>query len=347
MKRQLVFLPLSTLAISAATFADSTTIQVPEGKITNHMTAFDNITPSAGPRVIDGYGLYLTADYLYWTAREDNLSFASSGTTSEGGQLEKQGRKYSPRFKYTSGFKAGIGFNFGHDGWDMYLNYTWLNPHHNHKRVYGSDSLPLENLIPVNIDSIDYSSLSSASSSWSLNFNVIDWELGRSLYISKFLSLRPFIGFKGTWQKQSLNIEYNFIEIETIRINGKNDFWGVGPMIGLDTTWHLPGTWSLFGDFAVSSLWGGFSVEREDKTIDKTSTFYDVKAPIHTVKPVLEMSLGIRKEEWFYADRYHFSLQVGWEQQVWFSQNQFDFYTDSRSGDLTTQGVTAKARFDF
>ena len=79
MQNRVLSMILPSLAISLMVCADSQTIQVPEGKLTSHTTAFGDITPSAGPRVIEGCGVYLTGDYLYWTAREDNLSFAISG----------------------------------------------------------------------------------------------------------------------------------------------------------------------------------------------------------------------------------------------------------------------------
>ena len=102
----------------------------------------------------------------------------------------------------------------------------------------------------------------------------------------------------------------------------------------------------MFADLGLSTLWGAFTVKRTDK--DQTGlTYYETKNGFHTIKPVIELGAGIRKEQWFYNDRFHFSMQAGWEQQIWFSQNQFDFYTSPRQGDMNIQGFTAKVRFDF
>ncbi|MBM3208210.1 MAG: hypothetical protein FJZ57_06370, partial [Chlamydiae bacterium] len=213
-------------------FADSDTILIPEGKLTSHTTVFGDITPSAGPRVIDGCGIFLTGDYIYWTAREDNLTFATTGMQNTAGAPTKQGRKYPPRFKYDSGLKFGIGFSFGHDKWDMYIDYTWFNPHHSHKKVYEGDGEPLTNTIPFALET-PFVPLYSAQASWSLNFNVFDWELGRNFYVSKFLSLRPFFGFKGTWQKQTMQVNYDFKSSGGLRSENKNSFYGVGPRAGI------------------------------------------------------------------------------------------------------------------
>lgn len=344
----------ASLMSMSALYAGSDTMQVPEGKLHNHAALYGDITPSAGPRVINGYGVYLTGDYIYWTARLEELDFAVSGvninnsTTSNANVLPHQkGNKYAPEFRFQSGFKAGIGFNFGHDKWDMYFNYTWLYTGKNHKSVGRKGSEPLSNLIPVASISENYGLLQSSRMNYYLHFNVIDGNLGRSLYISKFLALRPFFGFKGTWQSQKFNLEYDFVSSTDILSRNKSFFWGVGPMLGMNTTWHLAGTWSIFADAAASSLWGDFSVSRKDKNPSTQEIFYNVEEGFHTVKPVVELAIGLRKESWIYNDRFHVALQLGWEQQVWFNQNQFDFYTDSRQGNLNIQGVTAKFRFDF
>lgn len=353
MQSKFPLIALSLLCIGSL-HAESETIQIPEGKLNNHASLFGDITPSAGPRVINGYGVFLTGDYLYWTANEDNLEFAVSGANINNASTlsvdvlpTKTGKTYEPHFRFHSGFKAGIGFDFGHDKWDMYINYTWFNSHSNSKSAIRNGFEPLVNLVPVG-SATPYALLNAATMKWKLNyFNVFDVELGRNMYISKFLSLRPFFGVKGTWQKQTYKLNYQFTDVPTINSENKNSFWGVGLLAGVNTTWHLAGTWSLFADLALSSLWGVFHVKREDENPFTETSYYNSKKSFHSIKPVIELGAGIRKEQWFNKDRFHLAVQAGWEQQVWFSQNQFDFYTAPREGDLTLQGFTGKVRFDF
>lgn len=338
-------LPVSLLC-AGAVCADTKTMQIPEGKLQDHPSLFGDITPSAGPRVIGGSGVFLTGDYIYWTAREDGLEFALSGAQIDGSLPTKAGHKYDPRFRFQSGFKAGVGFSFGHDKWDSYINYTWLRTQDNHKSVDPVSGAPLTNLIPVAAEH-QYSHLSYASARWNLHFNVIDASLGRNFYISKFLSLRPFFGAKGTWQSQSLHVKYDFTTQPDINSKNKNDFWGIGLMMGVNTAWHFGGTWSLYADGALSTLWGAFYVKRSDKNPSTGVVYYDAAERTHSIKPVVELGAGLRKEMWIYHDRFHISWQAGWEQQVWFSQNQFDFYTSQRQGDLNIQGFSTRLRFDF
>ena len=57
----------------------------------------------------------------------------------------------------------------------------------------------------------------------------------------------------------------------------------------------------------------------------------------------------------FFWERYHIGIQAGWENHMFFNQNQFIRFTDSNAqasffanqGDLTLQGFSARVRFDF
>jgi hypothetical protein len=94
-----------------------------------------NICPPTGvitPRVdlIEGAGMdwFVTGDYTFSTAREDNIEFAV-GTIVQGPGAVKgggQGHVFRPGDKWVSGFKAGLGTDFCHDGWDLYAEYPWF-----------------------------------------------------------------------------------------------------------------------------------------------------------------------------------------------------------------------------
>ncbi len=338
----------------ASIIADDNTITIPEGKLINHPSLYQDITPSAGPRVIGGVGLYFTGDYIYWTAREDNLSYAVNGSSmindSTGGVLitpTHKGREHQIRFTYNSGFKAGMGFSFGHDKWDMYMNYTWYQSNNNHASFTRKNSDPLANTVALSNTNTLFVLLDKAKAHWDLHFNVFDMEMGRNFYVSKFLSLRPFFGLKGTWQEQHYKLRYDLASGVKINSHQENACWGMGLRSGVNTAWHLAANWSFYADGAITALWEDFSITRKDRVSETDTLYYDTKYFFHTIKPVIELAAGLRKEDWIYNDRYHIALQVGWEEQIWINQNQFDYYVENRQGDLILQGVTAKARFDF
>ena len=168
--------------------------------------------------------------------------------------------------------------------------------------------------------------------------------------------LRPFFGLKGTWQKQTLHV--NFATVATpgdmASMRNRMKIWGVGILAGLDTSWHLTRSLSLFGNIAASALWEQFKVNRLDREVflgsNTSISFVNLMDRFHIVRPVFEWMLGLRWEAWFYCDTYHFAAEAGWEEQIWFSQNMFIRMPGSGSchdGDLTLQGLTLKFRLDF
>ncbi len=354
------------------------------------------ITPNAGPCVACGLDFYITADFIYWMAREDNLaiSVVTSGSrnaivTGAGGLAPFPpkppiGEVEIPDFKWRPGFKVGLGWNFGDDGWDLFAQYTWLRSNDNKgsqhqptvRTVLGalgiSQGTSLVDAYWNNIDRIADFSVSGdsvftdSSGKWTLHFNVIDLELGRNFYVSRRLVLRPFIGVKGTWDKQKLSLTYTdnnpsavdpgtpffFFENQTV------DIWGAGLRGGLNTTWHWTRSFSFLGDIAVTALWEHFKTEAllsDQRTMSGTAPtaiseytmFVERKA--FTLKPVLEMLLGMRWETYTCDNAFHFAVDAGWEMQWWPDQNQFLKRTliETAGGDLFMQGLTLKFRFDF
>jgi hypothetical protein len=339
-------------------------------------THFREITPNAGPRVTNGADVFVTADFIYWTARQDGMAYARSGVADYSDAIAlgdaESGSTYFPPTHFSPGFKAGVGLNLGHDGWDVYLNYTWL--HSNQNNSVSNDLSASKGLIPLwEIATIGnttaqnqfitlstFINIGEASAQWSLHFNNLDLDLGRSYYISQYLALRPHIGLKGAWYKQHYTVNYaNFLEpdiavdVSSTRMQIEQSFWGVGVRTGLDASWFFDKNWSLFGSTSLAALWGRFDVTRQDfSTTTPTQVIHktcDTHSDFHTIKPVAEFQLGLRYDYWFSDDDYHFGVQVAWEEQLWFNQNQFFQLSNpwGSHGDLGLQGITLDLRFDF
>lgn len=310
------------------------------------------ITPNAGPCVACGTDFYLTADFIYWSVREDNVQFAFSSGTDLVAPL--QGRSYFPNFKMQPGFKVGAGILFDHDGWDVFAEYTWIRSRNNTGTATPSPGIVIDTASGLGEFPI---AISSITGEWELHyFNVIDLEMGRNFYISRYLKLRPHFGFKGTWQKQFFNITLNETDEDvgpiTATQNANQFFWGFGIRAGLDAAFHFSRSFSAFGEIAAAGLYGQFEDSIVDlATIDATGVAiasgaspFNFQNNFHTIKPVFEWMLGLRWETYTCDKQFHFSLEAGWEAQYWLGQNQF---TAGEWGDLILQGLTTKFRFDF
>jgi len=351
----------------------------PYSNTSNRENTFRDITPNAGPRVNNGIDVFMTADFIYWTARQDGMAYVRSGIddydTAVAFNNTAQGTTAFPHSKFSPGFKVGLGLNLGHDGWDVYLNYTWFHTSQSSSRssqYANSHGLtPLWDIATVgNLTAQTqffavfnaYRSVSHASARWRLHFNNFDLDLGRNFYISRYLTLRPHAGLKGCWYNQKYVVTYQgFLEPEiaadvlSTQLDARQNFWGVGVRTGLDTCWYFDKNWSMFGNTSLSALWGRFRNHRIDYatsapiTDPKTLTVINTTYEFHSVKPVLELQLGLKYDYWFCDDRYHLGIAAAWEEQVWFNQNQyFDVGVGyGHPGDLVMQGLTIDIRFDF
>lgn len=306
---------------------------------------------------------YVEADFLYWKVAEEGVAYAASGFSEARHPIEKKGKVHTLDFEGSPGFRVGLGLNLAHDGWDVMLRYTWMYTHASDQTSAPTLNYTLQPVWLSGPGIIFQQGLVHAYGRWNIHFNVVDFEWGRNFYISRFLTLRPFFGLKGHWMDQNYIVRYtgfanqsdddesNIPVMETIRSD--IDTWGIGVRLGLNTSWYFVKNWSVFGDVAFSSCWSHFDVSRKD-VLDEIST--GSRIPIihsdldnYAIMPVLELATGVRWEMWFAEDSMHALIQAGWEEQVWWGANRHiaAFMNDQGKGNLMTQGLTLRFRFDF
>jgi hypothetical protein len=367
MKKSVLF---SVLALTAAAFADGDLIasaQKMNGqsqqKMDNSTVSMNTVTlTSARPESDNGW--YLFADALYWHADVGNADWAERSQTLDG---DTKYGVHNLDFKWSWGFKAGIGVNMNHDMWDSNLTYTWFH-------TSNSNSVGLKEEIPAGATqgaqtfAPSASGVRSAKHEWNIHFSMFDWELGRWYYVSKMLALRPHLGVKGGWIHQDRKT--NIVTGSTTDIKQSahfdNNFWGVGPSLGLNTLWVLGSAgpamehrFSLFGDVAGALMYGHFSNSYSDESEATTPETKNKVTGLNRnlAVPMLQAAMGLSWDTAFNRGRNHFMMKVGYEFQYWFRQNQYpssqsigksSFDNFARySDDLSLQGVTAELRFDF
>ena len=320
------------------------------------------ITPNAGPCVADGADMFVTVDFIYWTAHEDGLRFAYTdgvNNTLSASPTSTTGKSAFPDFKFRPGFKVGLGVDFEHDGWDLFLEYTWFRSNTNKRSITAASGTTLgSEQVFLASTAVVPATFTSASGKWQLeHFNVVDLELGRNFYISRYLMLRPFAGMKATWQKQKFDNSYSGTTTAgalsaTIADNQEQKPWGIGMRIGMDNSWHFTKSFSMLSNIAFSGMWEQFKNTRyatESLSNGTSAILHNLKSNFHAIRSVIEWSLGLRWETWFCDDSYHFSIEGAWEMQWWENQNAFDASAVNfiKSGDLGLQGFTLHLRFDF
>ncbi len=375
---------LSAFAANNSNMHSDHMMKSSDGKMMNsyEMAQSKMITPEASPVVKDDVDFYLSADFIYWTAVQDNLVFAEtdfeplSGTIIDN-QVWNTGRTYRVNNSYSPGFKVGGGMVFDYDGWDLDFQFTWYRTTNTCGNLTGSvDRINGTGLfnpflfqsvfpnLPVNFAD------RSVSASWRLSYNEFDLGFGRDFFISKKLTLRPHFGIRAGWISQRFISTWNLTNTSQTgsqwltrsnTMTNRSKFWNAGFRSGLDTSWMFTRNWSMYGDVAFSTLWSRFSSSRIDVATTEGSTdpnsnvsnFQTVNRENVNYKlvPVLEMGMGIRSD-WYFGDNddYRLRLQAGWEQQVWIGTNEFysiAALSNFSSGNLSLQGFTLEARFDF
>ena len=328
----------------------------------------NQVTPNAGPCVKNGSNLYAVVAFTYWTAHEDNLVIGNiKEPFTTAGTITSQTEQLQPNWKGRPGFKVGVGYDFCHDGWDAFLNYTWFRSNNNsvsetpsNGQIIDDDYWLVNGGLFPQVGFV--TPFQNASAKWTMHLNVIDFELGRNFYISRRIQLRPHFGLKGMWYKQDFDLEFRSIPggVSTFNnsMTAKMKNWGVGARAGLDTAWHFCRDFSFIGEIAVTALWEHFKTTRVDETFSIVSSatagpagtltsLVNYKNHYYTLKPVVEWMVGLRWEMWTCCDEYHFAFDAGWEAQHWFSQNKFirGLATDTANGDLAFYGSYFKSPF--
>ena len=322
------------------------------------------ITPAVAPVVKDASHVFADGAFIWWKSVLNGLETAVTGISDTSTLTNvKQGRVYKPQFNYEPGLKASFGGYFNHDGWDITAEFTWIASEKQTVDVDRDSSKGLYSIYPVSVNGV-YSTvpLSTSQTSWRQKFYVVDLELGRKFFISHALTLRPSLGAKLAWIKQTTETNYAFLlgtfpftpsaPLGTpVPTNASFDcqqkMFGVGVRGGLDTVWYFTKNWGLFGDIAATALWSQF--RGNAKEINQPGTFetFNTKETTRTITPVFEISAGLRYQVWFNDDRCQFYGQAGWEQQIWTNFNHIPNQNLTRTGDLTIQGLTAKFGFVF
>jgi len=305
------------------------------------------ITPPAGFAAEQGIGFSVYADFIYWEARETNLTYAisSARTASVTADTLVRGNGYFPSFNYKPGFKAGIAFDLGHDNWDLDINYTWLNGSGSKSSV--TDTTPYTLITTQGTEQGNISfSLNQADSNWFFQHNLINMNLGRDYFISQYLSLRPYFGLSGAWNRQKQTIHYHINNqfVTDTNIHNSQSFWGVGFCTGLQTGWAFDENWSIFGNFGMMNLWSKYNVNHKELNVVYESTSELYTNVQYGIQNVLDLELGLRWYKKFDDDTMGVLIQAGWEQQLWINHSQM---IQGVSSNLSLQGLTTRFRLDF
>jgi len=189
---------------------------------------------------------------------------------------------------------------------------------------------------------------------WKIKYDVIDLTFGRQFCVASCFYLKPFIGLRAAKIHQRL--KSHLVTTFTPAIagnstvitdkNDKEDFWGIGPQIGLDAGWNLGCNFSLYGKFAVASYYGHVNAKNYDvDTLTRSISICDgsKRGCFNTI--ATDMAIGIRWDACptcFCGCDVKFNLNLGLEQH-----RIYDFSDLGSDGNLSLDGAVFGAGITF
>lgn len=270
---------------------------------------------------------------IYWRATETiDWAYTNNAVTPNQSIAYK-----TIDFDYAPGFRAGVGYN--QDTWDSKFYYT---RYYTKKTDSASGNLVSAFLGGKFVQGNNFF-YQSGQVNFTINFNMFDWDLGSSTFVTDTLMLRPVIGLRGGWIHQK--VITNFQGQISVTEHVKNNFKGIGPKVGIESKWEfckIDGyQFSLFSDFTSSYMWGRWAIS--DITHDSLARTRSIKVGSRdfgafTLQGVIGLNL----------DYECFSMKLGYDIADWFNQYQvLDDATGAHNNNLVLQGITLRFSYDL
>jgi hypothetical protein len=263
-------------------------------------------------------GFYISADFLYWRAENHGFSYAYQVETETPnvGQVVRVSPEWKPAFR------VGLGWNTNHDFWDILLNYTWYK---NNSQSTATNALGFIPLWPVSTATVGQYEKVTGTTRFMMNMG--DFEMGRMVYLTKTVAVRPHLGVRGGTLHQRFSSSFTdrlagANDAETFK--GKNNYWGVGPRAGFNGELHMSQGFSVLGKVAGALLYGKNKVSSLTSELVVDATEYTTERQytenFYQLVPNMQLSLGLQWQTCFWCESMFFKMSAAWETNYWWEQ---------------------------
>lgn len=305
-------------------------------------------------------GFFITVDFLYWYARENNLVWSTKAVVQTYDNIKGVAsplRHLYLNSHWNPGIRCGIGKTIGCDGWDLYLN--WLYTHNTmaNSAHFSWDGNPIPDIDQKALYNpwaygswFAQSFWQNGTSSWQLNFDLMDFELGRKYWVSPSFTMRPLGGLRGTWLHTRFRVKTDstlptviqfdpalltttkFVPVFQENANFiRNTYWGIGLLAGLQSSWEICDKLFIFGSCSGSFVCGrffgsnivkahfqGMLISPENgETPQEFSMKNHENEAFHRMQAMLDLALGLHWENYWFCNRLCTSLDISWEYHYW------------------------------
>lgn len=286
---------------------------------------------------------------FYWGAHQDGIEFAvlnmagvpvinpTPADIQEINQLSDS-EYLKPGLRWQFGYRLGFNYHMECDGWNFGLYWTDYHVRSKKQAETSPDTSTILALWsafgPVQGGPV----FSRASDEiWKLQLNMIDLPFGRKFWVSRWMNLFPQIGLRYARVSQDLDIRYfggswsprvsppqpplaNEIHLDNI-------YKGTGLRTGIEGECHFGCGFNIYCNAAASLLYGCFKVEHNEKNRLAIPPYtleniLSTKERLRASRAILDLGLGLQWEKQFFDCKVGVITRLGWEQHLFFDQNQ-------------------------
>lgn len=175
--------------------------------------------------------------------------------------------------------------------------------------------------------------------SYTINYNIINWVVGKPFQVTDTLSLEPVVGLTGGWINQTIKTQLQGTSV-SVNENLKNNFSGIGPSAGAGVHWKLfqgqAQSFSLISSFSTALLAGHWVLSDITHYVNPPNTL-PIDLGVGNRNMVALTVAGSLGAEYQYQA---FKAALSYELNDWFNQAQmFDNATGAHNNNLIFQGA--------
>ena len=168
--------------------------------------------------------------------RNDNSGNGSSGNPTNFREI------VNLNFNLEPGVRASVGYEFDHDYWTARADFEWLYSKASFKNTVDAGNYqPTHMPYLMDLTVAQEPLYQSINASLELDYFLLDVYLSRGSYLSGMFSYEPFAGIKAAWidytgaRRFSNATSATNLSTSSSWLNKHSvDFWGVGPLIGMN-----------------------------------------------------------------------------------------------------------------
>lgn len=218
-----------------------------ESSYSSNSEVYGLMPSSQAPFCSEG-GWMFKADFLYWSTDFNSISSIDAIIQPDDTafdatiQIKHPSQTWDPGVRLTAGWVDS-------NNWDIQASWTnFYNSTTNHTAPF---------MLQVATENLN----TEGSSKFAFRYNAADLQLGKTMTLSDYIIIRPFIGVQAIWTQISSNLNLTVPPLDgsdgfTAGLRMKKDAWGIGPKIGINSAWGNLNGFSLIANINGSLAYG-------------------------------------------------------------------------------------------